>query len=201
MKILVVSDRPSDILWGPLVKEKLRGIDLILSCGDLDSRYLSYLVTFASCPLFYVHGNHDTRYKTVPPEGCDCIDGVLRVYNGLRILGLGGSIRYNRDSEHQYTQKEMRARIRKLWIPLHRHKGVDILLAHSPAYGLGDGEDYAHTGFEAFVELIDQWSPRYFIHGHQHLSYNYNAKRLIQYQNTQIINGYERYEFEVPLLT
>ena len=35
--------------------------DLILSCGDLSARYLSFLVTMARCPLLYVHGNHDAN--------------------------------------------------------------------------------------------------------------------------------------------
>ncbi len=198
MKILVVGDRPCDALWGSMVRERLKGVDLILSVGDLNPLYLSYLVTFASCPLLYVHGNHDTRYDTVPPEGCDCVDGRLYVYRGIRILGLGGSIRYNGDSAYQYTQRQMRARVRKLWLPLRRHKGFDILLTHAPAYGHGDGEDFAHTGFEVFNDLMDRWQPAYLIHGHQHLSYHYNIPRVSEYNRTRIINGYERYEFEIP---
>ena len=74
VKILAISDVPSELLWDESARRRLEGIDLILSCGDLSARYLSFLVTMARCPLLYVHGNHDTNYNQVPPEGCDCID-------------------------------------------------------------------------------------------------------------------------------
>ncbi len=41
MKILAIADEPSGALWSSSVRERLRGIDLILSCGDLDANYLS----------------------------------------------------------------------------------------------------------------------------------------------------------------
>lgn len=196
MRILAVSDQPSEALWGPSVSERLAGIDLILSCGDLDPYYLSYLVTFTTAPVLYVHGNHDSRYRNTPPEGCVCVDDKLFVWRGLRILGLGGSIRYNLESPFQYTQAQMRRRVRKLWLPLHMRGGFDILLTHAPAYGLGDGDDLAHTGFEAFVELMDRWTPLFFVHGHVHMTYNYRQKRLNSYNHTQIINAFERYIFD-----
>ncbi len=196
MRILALADEPSDYLWGPRAREALQGVDLILSCGDLDPNYLSFLVSFTTAPLLYVHGNHDQRYVRTPPEGCVCVDGKLVVCEGLRILGLGGSIRYNRDSPFQYTQKEMRRRVRKLWLPLRRHGGFDILLTHSAAFGLGDGDDRAHVGFEAFRELLERWNPPLFIHGHSHLNYSTKLKRLSYHGTTQIINAYERYAFE-----
>lgn len=198
MRILAVSDVPSEYLWGPGVREGLRGTDLILSCGDLDPEYLSFLVSFTSAPLLYVRGNHDQRYEATPPEGCECVDGRLVVCKGLRILGLGGSIRYNRSGPpYQYTQAEMRRRVRKLWLSLQRRGGFDILLTHSAAFGLGDGEDQAHVGFMAFRELLDRWTPPLFVHGHTHLNYDTGYKRLYFYGQTQIVNAYGRYAFEL----
>lgn len=69
MKILTVSDEECAALWDNYVPGRLKEYDLILSCGDLSARYLSFLVTMARCPLLYVHGNHDTNYKQVPPGG------------------------------------------------------------------------------------------------------------------------------------
>ncbi len=198
MRILAISDLPSDALWGPMVRERLREVDLILSCGDLDPAYLSYLVTFSSAPLFYVHGNHDARYAKTPPEGCRCIEDALVEYRGLRILGLGGSMRYNMESPYQFTQKQMNWRVRRLAWTLRRSGGFDVLLTHAAARGLGDGTDLAHVGFDAFRTLLDKWRPAYHIHGHTHLNYNYRQKRVGYYNQTQIINAYERYLFELP---
>ena len=150
-------------------------------------------------PLFYVHGNHDGGYRVNPPEGCECIEDRLITYRGVRILGLGGSMRYN-PGEHQYTDEQMRRRIRKLRWKLWRAGGVDIVVTHAPPLGLGDAEDYAHRGSEALRELLDKYHPRYLVHGHVHLSYDHKITREIDYNGTTIVNAYERYAIDVEPL-
>lgn len=195
MKILAIADKESRNLWDFYQPGKLDGIDLIISCGDLNPNYLSFLATFTHVPILYVHGNHDDKYETIPPEGCICIEDDIYVHEGVRILGIGGSIRY-KNGIHQYTQGEMRRRVSKLWYKLWKHKGFDILVTHSPAYKLGDGEDRPHVGFEAFLGLLKKYTPKYFIHGHVHQSYGRQYKRLKAHEGTLIINAYETYLFE-----
>lgn len=195
MRIMVIADEESTYLWDHFKKSKLEGIDLIISCGDLHPHYLSFLATFTSAPVLYVHGNHDTKYERVPPEGCTCIDDQLFVYNGIRILGLGGSMRYH-TGDHQYTEREMQRRVRKLFFPLLFHRGFDILVTHAPAYQLNDGRDLPHQGFQTFINLIEKYKPKYFLHGHVHMSYGRDYKRYDRYQSTQVINGYERFVFD-----
>lgn len=196
MKILVVADEPSKWLWDFYEDGKLAGIDLILSCGDLPAEYLSFLVTFANCPLLYVSGNHD-HYDRRPPEGCICIDDQLYEYGGLRILGLGGSMRYKPGQNNQYTEREMRKRVAKLFFPLLRKRGFDILLTHAPAKGLGDLEDRPHHGFQVFLELMKKHRPKYFFYGHVHMNYDSNFKREQQYMDTKVVNAYEKYIIEI----
>lgn len=195
MRILALADVESKYLWDYFEKEKLENIDLILSCGDLSADYLSFLATFAKVPILYVHGNHDGGYEEKPPEGCICIDDDIFVYKGVRILGLGGSAWYN-NGPYQYTDKDMNARIfnikRKIW----RRKGFDILLTHSPAFGINDGEDNAHKGFQGFTKLLDKYSPKLFVHGHVHTNYSRRYKRLDDYNGTTVVNAYERYIIE-----
>lgn len=192
MKILVLSDEECPALYDYYTPGKLKDYDLIISCGDLNAKYLSFIVTMARVPVLYVHGNHDVGYDRNPPEGCDCIEDQIIVYNGLRILGLGGCYKY-RPAPHQYTEKEMRRRIRKLRFQLWRHKGVDIVVTHAPPFGVGDDDDPAHRGFEAFLELIDKYHPRYLLHGHTHLRYGTNQIREREYHGTKVINACERY--------
>ena len=125
MRILVLADVESKYLWDYFEKEKLDGIDLILSCGDLKPQYLSFLASFSKVPILYVHGNHDDCYEIAPPDGCICIENKIYVYRGVRIMGLGGSIRYN-NGKNQYTQAQMKQRVRKMWLSIKRHKGIDI---------------------------------------------------------------------------
>lgn len=197
MKILTVSDEECPFLWDYYTPGKLSDIDLILSCGDLKARYLSFLVTMARCPVLYVHGNHDTGYKQNPPEGCDCIDDCIVVYNGVRILGLGGCRRYH-PGDHQYTEAQMRRRIRRLKWKIRQLGGVDIVVTHAPAEGLGDDDDPAHWGFAALREFLDTYHPQYMIHGHVHMTYGHNIPRVREYNGTTIINAYERYTLELP---
>jgi Predicted phosphoesterases, related to the Icc protein len=191
MKILLVADKEEPYIWDYFDRERFSDIELILSCGDLKAEYLSFLVTMINAPLLYVHGNHNVDYIKNPPEGCLSVEDNIVNYKGIRILGLGGSYFYGRE-EFQYTEEQMEKRIRKLKKKLWWNKGFDILLTHAPAYGLGDGNDMCHRGFKSFVALMDKFSPKYLIHGHQHLNYK-KQPRIIHYNSTEIINAYGYY--------
>ena len=151
MKILLLADQAEPTLWEHLDKRKLEGVELVLACGDLPASYLSFLTCFTAAPILYIRGNHDDRYAQNPPEGCLCIEDQVVTVGGLRILGLGGSMRYNR-GVNQYTEKQMRQRVQKLRFKLWRSGGIDILMTHSPARSLGDDTDLAHTGFKTFLD-------------------------------------------------
>ena len=191
MKILLISDREEPYLWDYYKPGRLSDYDLILAAGDLKAAYLEFLVTMANKPLIYVHGNHDGRYESRPPEGCECADDKLLTVNGLRILGLGGSGWYG-GGVYQYTERQMQRRIRRLRWKIRRAGGVDIILTHAPARGYGDDDSPAHRGFEAFLPLIDRLQPRYFIHGHVHLNYSNRSCRVYHRGETTIINAFGR---------
>jgi len=195
VKILAVADEESKYLWDYYEREKLDGVELILSAGDLKPEYLSFLTTMYNLPVLYVPGNHDDKYETRPPEGCVCIDDDIYVHEGIRILGLGGSMRY-RKGNNQYTEAEMRRRVRRLWLKIRLHRGFDILLTHAPAYQINDGRDLPHQGFEQFVALMEKYNPKFFIHGHVHMAYGRQHKRYDKYKETHIINAFERCIFD-----
>lgn len=196
MKILCISDEESKAYWDFFQKEQFADIDLIISCGDLKAEYLSYLATMTSLPILYVHGNHDERYKHNSPDGCICIEDDIYIHEGIRILGLGGSYRY-KDGAHQYTEKEMKRRIRKLFLKLFCKKGFDILVTHAPAAGINDGEDLSHRGFSCFRTLMEKYQPKYFIHGHVHLNYGRKYPREDTYGNTKVINAFNHHIIEI----
>ncbi len=197
MKILCVADEECMNLWDNYVPGRLKPYDLILSSGDLHAAYLSFLVTMARCPVMYVHGNHDTGYIVTEPEGCDSIDGEIVEYRGLRILGLGGCMWY-RPAAHQYSEREMRQRIRALKWKIAKYGGVDIVVTHAPPRGVGDADDLPHWGFESFLELIDSYHPRYLFHGHIHTRYKLGLVREQEYHGTRVINVCETYAVDIP---
>lgn len=199
MRILAIADEPSSRLWGELCRDALRGVDLILSAGDLPAKYLSFLTCFTDAPIVYIHGNHDDRYEKEPPEGCLCADGKIVQVKGVRILGLGGSIRYRPDAVHMYSEKEMAGRISALHRKLRATGGFDILLTHTPIRGLGDQEDLAHRGFECFGPLLDAWRPAVMVHGHVHQSYTgAHFVRQRDWNGIPVINASTAWEFDLP---
>ena len=195
MKILAVADAEAKYYYDYYQPGKLKEFDLILACGDLHRAYLEFLVTMAGCPVLYVRGNHDDGFGQNPPEGCICVEDRIYVHNGVRILGLGGSYKYRR-GDNMYTERQMRRRIRRLWFQLWRRKGFDILLTHAPARGINDFDSLSHRGFECFVELLDRYRPRYFVHGHIHKNYGAPAPQRTQRNETLIINAYEYCKFD-----
>ncbi len=195
MRILVLADVESKYYWDFFSKDKIEDIDLILSAGDLKAEFLSFLATYVKVPILYVHGNHDAEYEEKPPEGCICIEDKIYKYKGIRIMGLGGSIRY-KNGPFQYTQNEMKLRVMKMKPKILFNRGFDILLTHAPAYKIYDGEDKVHEGFESFVTLMDKYSPKFFVHGHIHMNYGMNNKRERSYKDTRIINAYDHFIIE-----
>lgn len=196
MKILAVSDVVVDRLYSSEVRSLFPRLDLILGCGDLPYEYLEFLVSSFDVPLLYVPGNHDPAYDPRNPaaraDGCDNIDGRVARVKGLTLAGLGGGIRYHPDRPNQYSQAQMHWRAALLapallWNRL-RFGVLDIVVAHSPPRGIHDDDDQAHTGFDAFVNFIKIYKPRYFLHGHTMFPKTNLEPPLSQLGTTKIIN-------------
>ena len=196
MKILLIADEESKIYWDFFKKEQFEGIDLIISCGDLKPEYLSFLATMTAVPVLYVRGNHDDKYEKYPPEGCTCIEDRIYKFNGIRIPGLGGSHRY-KPGLNQYTELQMVRRVSKLFWKIKFNRGFDILVTHSPAKGVHDGEDMCHLGFQVFNRLIEKYHPKYFVHGHVHMNYGRQFPREDYIGDTCVVNAFERYVIEI----
>ena len=57
VRVLAVSDEVDDaLLADPAV---VRGVQLVLACGDLPFEYLGALMNVLDVPLVFVPGNHD----------------------------------------------------------------------------------------------------------------------------------------------
>lgn len=195
MKILVLADVESTYIWDHFNPDVFSDIDLVISCGDLKSSYLSFVVTMMNVPVVYVHGNHDSSYLSNPPLGCDCAEDKVITVNGIRILGLGGSYRY-KPGPFQFTEAEMKKRVRAVQKKIEKAGGIDILLTHSPSLGMYETTDLPHLGFDIFNEILEKYKPSYMLHGHVHMNYSHKIKRQQQIMQTTAINGYQYYIFE-----
>ncbi|HLF26764.1 MAG TPA: metallophosphoesterase [Anaerolineae bacterium] len=198
MKILAVSDQVVDSLYTVSVRERFSDIDLILGCGDLPYYYLEFLTTVLNRDVYFVHGNHDQSIeisaegeRRITAEGCNWLGGRTVNYKGLLLAGLDGSIRYNYGSPYQFSQAEMQRKTLALALRLAANRlrygrWLDILVTHSPPFGVGDGPDAAHIGFRAFNTLMRWFKPRYLLHGHQH--YYRGLQPGTRFAATQVLN-------------
>jgi Icc-related predicted phosphoesterase len=177
VKILAVSDEVVERLYSLSTGGHFSDIELILGCGDLPYPYLENLISFLNVPLYYVPGNHDLTYAPQDSQtyvqGGSNLDLKLVRYKKFLIGGLGGSILYRPDGTNQYTQTESYFRVfnllpRLLLNKMNYGRALDILITHSPPFGIHDEESQAHQGLKAINWLIRMAKPRYHFHGHTH---------------------------------
>lgn len=172
------------------LRRRYHDVDLIVSCGDLPAVYLEFITSVLNVPLFYVRGNHDERYAETPPGGEDLHNRIV-TYKGLTFMGLQGSMRY-KNGPLQYTQREMnglvmRAAPRLYFNRWRRGRAVDILVTHSPAWGIHDMPDLPHHGFKGLLRYMQWYRPRYMLHGHVH-TWDRRTTVVTQYEDTCIMN-------------
>lgn len=189
VSVLAVADETIESLWSSQVRSL--DVDLILGAGDLPFDYLEYLTDALDAPCVFVPGNHDADlagYSAgkvgwmragLPSAWPGPVGGVnadRRIVDaaGLRIAGLGGSIKYN-GGPNQWTQRQQRRRSRSLTRTKSLaetfrgdRRRIDVLLTHSPPFGVGDDTDAAHVGFECLAEVTAALRPQLLLHGHIH---------------------------------
>ena len=198
VNILALSDQAVERVYTLASNGHFDHVDLILGCGDLPYPYLEYLMTVLCKPLMYVPGNHDPTYGNDPrarAEGGENLDLKIIRHKGILVGGLGGSARYRPDGVNQYTQREALARAAKLlpaliFNKLRYGRSLDILVTHSPPFGIHDDDTQAHTGLRAINWLIRIAKPRYHFHGHTHFYKNNLEQSETVYRNTTVMNIY-----------
>ncbi|CAN5551247.1 metallophosphoesterase [soil metagenome] len=194
MKILFISDRVEQFLYGRSLNNYAAGVEAVISCGDLSFDYMEYILTFLGVPLYYVLGNHDPSPDgEARPGGCTPLDGEVLDIGGVTVAGLSGSQAYSY-GPNQYTERQMCRRAWSMSARIWRRKLLGkpvpkLFVSHSPPFGLGDREDRPHVGYEAFVGLIDRYEPDLWAHGHVHL-YSPKDSRITNRNRTKVVNVY-----------
>lgn len=190
MKILAVSDEVVERLYTLCTSGHFRDIELILGCGDLPYPYLENLLTFLNVPLFYVPGNHDPIHNSnntlAYVEGGSNLDLKMIRFKKYLIAGFGGSIRYRPDGTNQHSQTDAYMRAfrmfpRLLLNRMNYGRYLDILITHSPPFGIHDEDTQAHQGLKAINWLLRVAQPRYHLHGHTH----FQRRNLSPSESTQ----------------
>ena len=207
MKILAVSDQVVDRIYDLIPQGHFDGVNMVLGCGDLPYEYLEYMVTLLHMPVYYVPGNHDPEYRQdvarARAEGCINLDLRTAEQDGVLLAGLGGSIRYRPGAVNQYTQQEAYLRTIRLVPALLRNRtrhgrALDILVTHSPPFGVQDDDSAAHTGLKAINWLIGWAKPNLHVHGHLHRRWRNIEPAQAWIGPTAIVNVFPRRMIEFP---
>jgi Icc-related predicted phosphoesterase len=212
MKILCVSDQIDPLVYSPFIKERFSDVDLVLSAGDLPMDYLEFIVSSLNKPLLFVFGNHNLEeyagyagkrdisnydfFQNGCSSGAIHADSKVCREDGLIVMGLGGSMRYNH-GENQFSNMEMLWKIiTKIPILLFNRifygRYLDILLTHAAPEGIHDRKDLCHRGFRAFLWFMRTFKPGYLVHGHIHL-YDLSAVRITRYCRTTVLNAFSHH--------
>ncbi|MBN1698197.1 MAG: metallophosphoesterase [Spirochaetales bacterium] len=212
MKILCIADHIDPRVYSCNIKTRFPDIDFVLSAGDLRLSYYDFITTNLNKPLFFVFGNHRLKgieyykkdygvesYMRMHKKrqelavGATYVDSKIVKEKGVLIAGLGGSIWYN-GGKNQFTEFTMFLKMlhllpRLLWNRIFHNRFLDILLTHSPPYGLHDKKDRCHRGFKVFRLFMKLFKPAYLVHGHVHL-YSLEDKRKDAFCDTMVVNAY-----------
>lgn len=205
MRVLVISDKVEPVLYSPGVLKRAGHVDMVLSCGDIPFYYLEFIISMLNKPTYYVFGNHgreveyqsgkgETWQRKTEPQGAVNLHCRTAKEGPLLLAGLEGSIRYNNAPRFQYTNTEMWLNIWKL-VPKLLYNRVrygrylDVLVTHSPPWGIHDRDDVPHQGFPSFLRFMQIFKPRYLLHGHIHL-YRHDEITRTVYHDTEVINVY-----------
>ena len=205
MRALVISDKVEPILYSPGILRRAGDVDLIISCGDIPFYYLEFIVSMLNRPAYFVYGNHgrEVEYQSgkhgdwqtrTAPMGAENLHRTTAKVGPLLLAGLEGSMRYNSAPRFQYTDTEMWSNVARMIPSLMANRTrygryLDVLVAHSPPYGIHDQPDLPHTGFRSFLKFMTWFKPRYLLHGHIHLYRQDTITRTV-YEQTEVINVY-----------
>ncbi len=202
MRVLAISDDVEPVLYSGAINKRVGDVDLIISCGDLPYYYVEFIISMVNRPAYFVYGNHGRAVEyqgqrwqaKSKPLGAVNLHEQTAIEGELLMAGLEGSIRYNTAPRYQYSDNEMMIKVMGMAPKLMRNRirygrYLDVLVAHSPPYGIHDLPDRAHTGFRSFLTFMRWYKPRYFLHGHVHL-YRRDTVTRTMYDQTEVINVY-----------
>jgi hypothetical protein len=199
VKILAVSDQVVESVYSSRIRDRFGDVELVLSCGDLPYSYLEYIAAMLNVPCLFVHGNHDqpeylsSGATLTHPGGWINLDGRTINIKGLLLGGLEGAMGHKPGARFQYSDSEMAFKVWRMAPTLLVNRilygrCLDILITHSPPFGIHDGNDLAHRGFKALLKFVERFRPRYLLHGHKHR--HCDEPWETSCQDTKVINVY-----------
>ncbi len=173
MRIVAVSDIHGSMKMVKRLAKNMDEIrpDLVVISGDItnfgeksDAKAILSEIPFKKAA---VPGNCDPPEIVDVFEECDTVDlhGKRAEINGLIFAGLGASNPLPFSTLFTYSEENIGLILDSV------AKGADVLVTHTPPYGILDKTMFGHRGgSEAIREIVDKHRPRLSLFGHIHES-------------------------------
>lgn len=166
---------------------KLPEADVVVHSGDFsdgtEDTTIGFLNWFCDLPhphKIFICGNHDIFLYQAKIDGLDpnvhylCHSGV--VIDGLKFYGVPLFMEDRRtDRQHRNIAK----------IPT----DTDVLITHSPAYGILDFDNNINYGDETLLIKVMEIQPRLHLFGHIHAGHGITTEHGITFSNGSIVNS------------
>ena len=204
MRIACISDMHSNF------KFKVQPCDLLLIAGDICPAYHDKLLSISLQYDFlknkfykwlskqpvkecvFVFGNHDWIGDFKPldipklPDNCHYLEDSSIEIMGMKIYGTPVQLPFN---DWAFNRREQVIKMHWDQIPI----GLDILLLHSPPYGILDETNHpnhktVHIGSLSLKEKIEEVRPQIVVFGHNHGEHGIKEIDGITYINASLID-------------
>lgn len=195
-----------------LITQDLIGGDFILHSGDISSMgYLHEIESF--CEWFsslhsYTHkifiaGNHDWGFQIKPEQVKILLDKYPNIiYLEDSFVEIEGIIIYGSPHQPEFFQWAFNLprngkELEEVWSKI--PENTDILLTHSPAYGISSLDTiywklHEHLGCEKLTERILKVKPKIHSWGHIHSGYGNYSNDFTHFFNASVLN--EKYQYK-----
>ena len=180
MKLLVLADIHGHAENVEYIHSEIQDCDGIVIAGDItdfggQAQVSGVLSAFQSYqkPIFAVSGNCDlSGVDEVLQKNKSNLHGSGIEYNGLKFVGVGGSLPCPGRTPNEAGENDFRAVLEK-GIAAFDAKDNLVLVTHQPAWGtkLDVAGTDRHTGSRAIREFIENYQPILSISGHMHEAY------------------------------
>ena len=158
LSMLVIAD--DDAIEVP---SKSFQVDILVSLGDIHVQTVERIADFCMPErVFAVRGNHDVS-SLQWPIWMEDLHGRTEHAHGFKFAGMGGCWRYKNSGAFLFSQDEARSVLKGM-------PAVDVLISHNSPASYHERDDDVHQGFQAITEYIDRCTPRFVLHGHQHVN-------------------------------
>ena len=155
--VVVIADDDSKV--GHL---KQRDVDVLLCLGDLWNSTIERACDLY-CPemVFAVRGNHDLPAPL--PAYAIPLHLKVETFHGIKFGGLDGCWNYKARGHFLFSQEQANEM-------LSGFPAVDVMIAHNSPRTIHEREDIIHKGFDGLLDYVQRSTPKYLIHGHQHVN-------------------------------